>query len=57
MTKVSIDGNNIAVGLRVLAGTVSRDMGSNTGTAIGGEEALGVMTQIAQEFVEAAKNQ
>jgi len=57
VTKVSINGNNIAVGLRVLAGTVSLDMGSNTGTAIGGEEALGVMTRIAQEFVEAAKSQ
>jgi len=57
VTKLSIDGNSVSVGLRVLAGTVSLDMGSNTGTAIGGDEALSVMAQIAQEFIEAAKSQ
>lgn len=56
VTEESNDGNNMAVGLRVLAGTVSLDMGSNTGKAIGGEEALSVMSQIAQAFVEELKN-
>ncbi|MFF1881905.1 hypothetical protein ACFVVC_10615 [Pseudarthrobacter sp. NPDC058196] len=56
VTKESFDGNRIAVGLRVLAGTVSLDMGSNTGAAVSEEEALGMMSQIAREFVEEARN-
>lgn len=52
VTKQSINGNITGVGLRVLAGTVSLDMGSNTGMAVSEEEALGVMSQIAQEFIE-----
>jgi len=32
-------------------------MGSNTGMAISEEEALSVMTQIAKEFIDAARNQ
>ncbi|UTT67904.1 hypothetical protein NMQ03_11320 [Arthrobacter sp. DNA4] len=51
------NGNITGVGLRVLAGTVSLDMGSNTGMAISEEEAVSVMTQIAQEFVAAVKRQ
>ncbi|WP_324642037.1 hypothetical protein [Pseudarthrobacter sp. LT1] len=48
------NGNNMAVGLRVLSGTVSLDMGSNTGMAISEEEAVSLMSQIAQEFIDAA---
>lgn len=55
VTKESIDGNNMAVGLRVLAGTVSLDMGLNLG-AVTEQEALSVMFQIAQEFVDETKN-
>lgn len=56
VTKESFDGNAAGVGLRVLAGTVSLDMGANTGAAITEEEALNVMSQIAQEFVDEVKN-
>ncbi|HKU03693.1 MAG TPA: hypothetical protein VJQ80_12865, partial [Arthrobacter sp.] len=56
VTRQSSNGNLTGVGLRVLAGTVSLDMGSNTGMAISEDEALSVMTQIAQEFIAATKN-
>ena len=56
MTRQSSNGNITGVGLRVLAGTVSLDMGSNTGMAISEDDALSVMTQIAQEFIAATKN-
>lgn len=56
VTKESIGGNNISVGLRVLAGTVSLDMGANTGAALAEDEALNLMSQIAQQFVEEMKN-
>lgn len=56
LTKESFDGNAVGVGLRVLAGTVSLDMGANTGAAITEEEALTLMSQIAQEFVDEMKN-
>ena len=55
VTKESIDGTNTAVGLRVLAGTVSLDMGLNLG-AVTEQEALSVMSQIAQEFVDETNN-
>ena len=57
VTKESFDGKGVGVGLRVLAGTVSLDMGSNTGAAITEEEALNLMSQIAQQFVEETKKQ
>ncbi|BCW56142.1 hypothetical protein StoSoilB19_35160 [Arthrobacter sp. StoSoilB19] len=56
LTKESFDGNAVGVGLRVLAGTVSLDMGANTGAAITEEEALTLMSKIAQEFVDEMKN-
>ncbi|NUT72051.1 hypothetical protein [Pseudarthrobacter sp. C4D7] len=57
VTKQFFNGNVTGVGLRVLAGTVSLDMGSNTGMAISEEEARSLMSQIAQEFIDAARNQ
>lgn len=56
VTKEFFDGHGVGVGLRVLAGTVSLDMGSNTGAATTEEEALNLMSQIAQQFVEDMKN-
>lgn len=56
VTKMSFAGYSVGVGLRVLAGTVSLDMGANTGTAITEEEALNLMSLIAQEFVDETKN-
>ena len=56
VTKESFSGNAAGVGLRVLAGTVSLDMGSNTGLAITEEEALNLMSQIAKEFLEEVRN-
>ncbi|KRE91366.1 hypothetical protein [Arthrobacter sp. Soil764] len=56
VTKESISGNTAGVGLRVLAGTVSLDMGANTGLAITEEEALNLMSQIAQQFVDEVKS-
>jgi hypothetical protein len=57
VTKGSFDGNSVFVGLRVLYGTISVDMGVNTGQVITAEEGLSLMSQIAQEFVEEIKNQ
>ncbi len=56
VTKQSFSGNAAGVGLRVLAGTVSLDMGANTGMAISEEEALDLMSQVAQQFVDEVKN-
>lgn len=56
VTKESFNENSVGMGLRVLAGTVSLDMGFNTG-AISEEEGLNRMSQIAQQFVEEIKNQ
>ncbi|MGN7150818.1 hypothetical protein ACTHQ6_17670 [Arthrobacter sp. SAFR-179] len=56
VTKESFSGNTAGVGLRVLAGTVSLDMGANTGLAITEEEALNLMSQIAQQFVDEVKS-
>ena len=55
-TRQSFNGNITGVGLRVLAGTVSLDMGANTGMAISEDEALSVMKQIAKEFIDATRN-
>ncbi|MGT2460966.1 hypothetical protein [Sinomonas atrocyanea] len=54
VTESAVGGAQVGVGLRVLAGTVSLDFGFNLG-AMSEEEGLGVMTQIAQEFVDQAK--
>ena len=56
VTKESFNENSVGMGLRVLAGTVSLDMGFNTGP-ISEEEGLDLMSQIAQQFVEEIKNQ
>ena len=56
VTKESFGGNATGVGLRVLAGTVSLDMGANTGMAISAEEALNLMSQVAKEFVDEVEN-
>lgn len=56
VTKQSFSGNAGGVGLRVLAGTVSLDMGSNTGMDLGEDEALNLMSQMAQQFADEIKN-
>lgn len=57
VTRQSYNGNSTSVGLRVLAGTVSLDFGANTGMDLSEEEALNLMSQVAQQFVEETKNQ
>ncbi|WP_307426780.1 hypothetical protein [Pseudarthrobacter defluvii] len=57
VTKGSFDGNSAFVGLRVLDGTISLDMGFNQGSDMTEEEGLSLMSQVAQGFVEEAKSQ
>lgn len=54
VTTSSVGGAEVNVGLRVLAGTVSLDLGFNLGPMTE-EEGLDEMSQIAREFVEATE--
>lgn len=48
-------GGPVGVGLRVLAGTLSIDLGYNTGSSMSDADALDLMAQIAQQFVDEAR--
>ena len=52
--KTSWQGRDIRLGLRVLAGTLSIDLGFNSGFAMSDADALELMEQIAQQFVDEA---
>jgi hypothetical protein len=54
VTESAVGAAQVGVGLRVLAGTVSLDLGFNLGTMTE-EEGLSEMAQIAREFVQATK--
>jgi hypothetical protein len=52
--KTSWQGNDIRLGLRVLAGTLSIDMGSNRELGVSDADALALMEQVAQQLVDEA---